>query len=103
MITVEEVQNTHQKKEFLDFPARLYQHDKNYIRPLDKDINEVFNPEKNKFYKNGQCVRFLFKNKSETVGKIAVFINKSYEQNQPTGGIGFFRLYQRSGNCQFHF
>ena len=54
MITVEEVQNTHQKKEFLDFPARLYKHDKNYIRPLDKDINEVFNPEKNKFYKKSE-------------------------------------------------
>lgn len=90
MITVEEVQNTQQKKEFLNFPARLYQHDKNYIRPLDKDINDVFSPEKNKFYADGECTRFLFKNKSETVGKIAVFINKSYEQNQPTGGIGFF-------------
>jgi len=90
MITVEEVQNTQQKKEFLNFQARLYQHDKNYIRPLDKDINDVFSPEKNKFYADGECTRFLFKNKSETVGKIAVFINKSYEQNQPTGGIGFF-------------
>lgn len=103
MITVEEVQNTYQKKEFLDFPARLYQHDKNYIRPLDKDINEVFNPEKNKFYKNGECVRFLFKKKSETVGKVAVFINKSYEQNQPTGGIGFFDCINDQETANFIF
>ena len=103
MITVEEVQNTHQKKEFLDFPARLYQHGKNYIRPLDKDINEVFNPEKNKFYKNGECVRFLFKKKSETVGKIAVFINQSYEQNQPTGGIGFFDCINDQETANFIF
>ncbi|MBD3903668.1 hypothetical protein NAL32_01210 [Chryseobacterium sp. Ch-15] len=103
MITVEEVQNTHQKKEFLDFPARLYQHDKNYIRPLDKDINEVFNPKKNKFYKNGECARFLFKNKSETVGKIAVFINTSYEQNQPTGGIGFFDCINDQETANFIF
>ncbi|MCD1118832.1 hypothetical protein [Chryseobacterium turcicum] len=103
MITVEEVQNTHQKKEFLDFPARLYQHDKNYIRPLDKDINDVFNPEKNKFYKNGECIRFLFKNKSETVGKIAVFINTSYEQNQPTGGIGFFDCINHQETANFIF
>lgn len=103
MITVEEVQNTHQKKEFLDFPARLYQHDKNYIRPLDKDINDVFNSEKNKFYKNGECIRFLFKNKSETVGKIAVFINTSYEQNQPTGGIGFFDCINNQETANFIF
>lgn len=103
MITVEEVQNTQQKKEFLDFPARLYQHDKNYIKPLDKDINEVFNSEKNKFYKNGECVRLLFKNKSETVGKIAVFINKSYEQDQPTGGIGFFDCIDNQETANFIF
>lgn len=103
MITVEEVQNTQQKKEFLNFPARLYQHDKNYIRPLDKDINDVFSPEKNKFYADGECTRFLFKNKSETVGKIAVFINKSYEQHQPTGGIGFFDCINDQETANFIF
>ncbi|WP_315055536.1 hypothetical protein [Chryseobacterium indoltheticum] len=103
MITVEEVQNTQQKKEFLNFPARLYQHDKNYIRPLDKDINDVFSPEKNKFYADGECTRFLFKNKSETVGKIAVFINKSYEQDQPTGGIGFFDCINDQETANFIF
>jgi len=103
MITVEEVQNTQQKKEFLNFPARLYQHDKNYIRPLDKDINDVFSPEKNKFYADGECTRFLFKNKSETVGKIAVFINESYEQHQPTGGIGFFDCINDQETANFIF
>lgn len=103
MITVEEVQNTQQKKEFLEFPARLYQHDKNYIRPLDKDIEDIFNPEKNKFYKNGECVRLLFKNKSETVGKTAVFINNLYQQDQPTGGIGFFDCIDDQETANFIF
>jgi len=103
MITVEEVQNNQQKKEFLNFPTRLYQHDKNYIRPLDKDINDIFSPEKNKFYVDGECTRFLFKNKSETVGKIAVFINKSYEQHQPTGGIGFFDCINDQETANFIF
>lgn len=90
-MTVEEVQNENQKKEFLEFPARLYQHDKNYIRPLDKDIEAVFDPSRNKFFKNGECTRFLFKNgNNEAVGKTAVFVNHLYPQNQPTGGIGFF-------------
>lgn len=91
MIIAEEVHHENQKKEFLEFPVRLYQHDKNYIRPLDKDIEAIFDPQKNKFFKNGECKRFIFKNKNnETVGKIAVFVNQLYEQNQPTGGIGFF-------------
>lgn len=61
MIIVEEVQSKDQKKEFLEFPAQLYQHDKNYIRPLDQNIEEIFDPNKNKFFKNGECKRFLFK------------------------------------------
>ena len=50
MIIAEEVQSKAQEREFLEFQARLYQHDPNYIKPLDKDIQEIFNPEKNKFF-----------------------------------------------------
>lgn len=78
-------------QEFLDFPGRLLINDSNYIRPLDQDIEQVFDEKKNKFFRSGECERFLFVNdKGETVGKIAVFISKKYKQSQPTGGIGFF-------------
>ncbi len=91
MLKAIKVEKKETKKEFLEFPARLYKNDKNYIRPLDKDIEDVFNKEKNKLFKTGQCERFLFKNeKNETVGKVAVFVNPSYKNEQPTGGIGFF-------------
>ncbi|WP_345990837.1 hypothetical protein AAEU33_02445 [Chryseobacterium sp. Chry.R1] len=104
MIIVEEVQDQEQKKEFLQFPAVLYQHDKNYIRPLDKDIEEVFDPSKNKFLKTGECQRFLFKNKdNQTVGKVAVFINTFYKQDQPTGGLGFFDCINDQETANFIF
>lgn len=104
MIIAEEVQSKAQEKEFLEFPARLYQHDPNYIRPLDKDIEEIFNPGKNKFFKNGECTRFLFKNKkNETVGRVAVFVNHFYEQQQPTGGIGFFDCINSQETANFIF
>lgn len=91
MIIAEEVQNEIQKKEFLEFPARLYRNDKNYIRPLDQDIEIIFDHNKNKFFQDGECARYLFKNdRKETVGKVAVFVNHQYIQDQPTGGIGFF-------------
>lgn len=94
------------KKEFLEFPSKLFKNDKNYIRPLDKDVEAVFDKEKNKFFRNGVCERFLFKNeKNETVGKVAVFINNTYKQEQPTGGIGFFDCIndQQSANFIFDF
>lgn len=98
------VVSTQQQHEFLDFSARLFRGDKNYIRPLDKDIEEVFNPKKNKFFRFGECERFLFKNeKDQTVGKIAVFINKKYKQQQPTGGIGFFDCIDDQKTADFIF
>ncbi|WP_343612046.1 hypothetical protein [Chryseobacterium oranimense] len=104
MIIVEEVQNENQKKEFLEFPARLYRQDKNYIRPRNQDIEEIFDPEKNKSFQNGECTRFLFKNKqNETVGKVAVFISGLYEQKQPTGGIGFFDCINDQETADFIF
>lgn len=104
MIIAEEVQNESQRKEFLEFPARLYQKDKNYIRPRNVDIEDVFNPQKNRFFKNGECARFLFKNKeNKTVGKVAVFINESYQQKQPTGGIGFLDCVNDQETANFIF
>lgn len=90
--------------EFLNFPATLFSNDNNFIRPLDQDIEDVFNPKKNKFFKSGICDRFLFKNQeNKTVGKIAVFINKKYRQTQPTGGIGFFDCINDQESANFIF
>lgn len=92
--------------EFLEFAPVLFKNDKNYIRPLDQDIEKVFSPQKNKFFKFGRCERFIFKNgENEVVGKVAVFINKKYKQKDPTGGIGFFDCIndQQTANFIFDF
>lgn len=98
------VNSSETQKEFLEFPARLFKNEKNYIRPLDKDIEEVFNPNKNKFFKTGTCERFLFKNaENETVGKVSVFINTRYEQDLKTGGFGFFDCIDNQETANFIF
>lgn len=98
------VTNEAEKREFLEFPARLYKNDKNYIRPLDKNIEEVFDQNKNKLFKSGECERFLFKNtQNQTVGKVAIFLNKKYKQEQPTGGIGFFDCINDQETANFIF
>ncbi len=88
-----EVTDKRSAKEFLLFPVRLYKGDKGYIRPLDQDVEKVFDPKQNKLFRNGECKRWLLKNeKNETVGRVAAFIDfKSASKNdQPTGGMGFF-------------
>ncbi len=81
-------------KEFLQVPVILYKNDPNWIRPLDKDINHVFDPQKNKAFRQGEAVRWILKNDNdEPIGRIAAFIYKKYinkGDDQLTGGIGFF-------------
>jgi hypothetical protein len=66
----------------------------NYIRPLDKDINEVFDPKENKTFRYGAVVRWLLQLENGSyAGRIAAFVNSKYKNKgdeQPTGGFGFF-------------
>ncbi|QJX48908.1 hypothetical protein HMJ29_19125 [Hymenobacter taeanensis] len=98
-----EVVSPAQEQEFLSFPVRLYQHDPNYIRPLDRDIQQVFNREKNRYFRHGELIRWLLVDESgKTIGRVAAFINERTARTfeQPTGGMGFFECIddQRAAN-----
>src|SRR4030095_66590 len=89
-----EVTTALQVKEFLRLPIELYKTEPHWIRPLDKDIESVFDQEKNKTFRHGECVRFLLVNEqNKTIGRVAAFVNKKIAlkgNDQPTGGMGFF-------------
>lgn len=89
-----EVNSPKLAKKFLQLPIRLYKDNPAWIRPLDKDVENVFNPKKNKLFRHGEINRWILKNANdETIGRIAAFINKKTvdkDNEQPTGGMGFF-------------
>lgn len=88
-----EVNTPELAQEFLDVQLKLYKKDPNYIRPLDKDIHNVFDTKKNKLLKEGDAIRWVLKNdKGELIGRVAAFINRKTAPTfeQPTGGMGFF-------------
>jgi hypothetical protein len=89
-----EVTNDRLAKDFLLCPVRLYKNDPNYIRPLDKDVNAVFNPELNKSFRHGKAKRWLLQDdQGQTIGRIAAFANRRYKNKgdtQPIGCFGFF-------------
>lgn len=89
-----EVTNSSLAKEFLLVNVELNKSNPAYIRPLDKDINEVFDPKKNKTYRSGETVRWILKDEGGNyLGRIAAFVNKKYKNkgdDVPVGGIGFF-------------
>jgi len=78
---------------FLEMPLMLYTSDKQYIRPLDVDIEAVFDAEKNALFKTGDCARWLlFDEQKRAIGRIAAFYDTASMQSyaQPIGGCGFF-------------
>ncbi len=90
---LEEVIDKKQEREFLNFPARLYKNERNWIRPLDEEVKKVFDPEKNKLFRTGEAVRWLLRDgNAKTIGRIAAFFDKrtAKKNDQPTGGVGFF-------------
>lgn len=92
-MTIQEVQDKKTEKAFLELPLSLYKNDPNFIRPLDKDIAFVFDKEKNKYFRHGECIRWiLIDGDGKTIGRIAAFINRKTAKtfDQPTGGLGFF-------------
>ena len=102
-----EIQNQKTAAAFLQFPAALYKNESNWIRPLDKDIQGVFDPNINKYFKYGKCVRWILKDQQgRVIGRIAAFVNErtaKKDNDQPTGGIGFFECIddQKAANLLF--
>jgi hypothetical protein len=87
------VANKESRKEFLDVVSFIYEGDKNWIRPLDQDIDKVFDPMENPFFLHGQCTRWILQDdQQKTIGRVAAFINdkKANSYEVPTGGMGFF-------------
>jgi len=89
-----EVIDTGTAKDFLKVNALCNQSNPAYIRPLDKEVNDVFDPAKNKNFKYGEAKRWIAKDDSGgLVGRIAAFTNSKYLNKGTefiTGGIGFF-------------
>lgn len=91
-LTITEVTGPEEEREFYALPRKIYRDDPDWIPPLIQDVRKVFDPQKNKYFQEGELTRVILQRNGETVGRIAAFVHhklsKGYEQ--PTGGVGFF-------------
>jgi len=88
-----EVKDKRTACQFLEVARVLYKNDPVWVCPLDQDINKIFDPSKNAFFRDGNAARWVLKNdQGKLIGRIAAFFNnrKAYLFKQPTGGAGFF-------------
>ncbi len=95
LMQVIEVVTKQDKKEFINFPKRLYKGDPYWVCQLDDDIESVFDRSKNPTFSHGDAKRWILKDDdNRTIGRVAAFIDqiRSAANNQPTGGIGYFEV-----------
>ncbi|GAC1398913.1 MAG: hypothetical protein NVSMB63_18920 [Sediminibacterium sp.] len=89
-----EVTGKQTANDFLEVNALMNKTNPCYIRSLDNEVNDVFDPAKNKNYQYGETKRWVLKDDAgNLVGRIAAFTNSRYLNKGtefPTGGIGFF-------------
>jgi hypothetical protein len=94
-VKIIEVLKGHDRKEFHNFPKRLYSDDPNWISPFDSVIEAIFDPSKNHSFEHGEAARWiLIDENNKIIGRIAAFVDhvRSAANRQPTGGLGFFEV-----------
>jgi hypothetical protein len=88
-----EVTTPKEAKAFIEVNVLLNRGNPAYIRPLDKDVADVFDEKKNKTFRFGKVTRCILQKEGQPIGRIAAFTNKKYKNkgdDLPVGGVGFF-------------
>lgn len=88
-----EVKDKKLAKQFLDVARKLYKNDPNWVCPLDRNINSIFDRTENPFFNHGDAIRWvLVDENNELIGRVAAFLDEKKSKNfdQPTGGMGFY-------------
>ena len=91
-VKVKSVKTKKEFKQFLKFPWKIYEGDKNWVPPLFMEKKKVLNKEKNPFFKDADMEMYLAERNGELVGRIAAIRNDAHNRthNENIGFFGFF-------------
>jgi len=89
-----EVTNKRLEDDFIKINVLMNSQNPKYIRPIDSEVRDVFNPKKNKAFKYGSAKRWILKDANgRPIGRIAAFVSSKYinkGDTYPVGCCGFF-------------
>lgn len=88
-----EVNTARDIKDFLKVASLINKDEKNFIRPLDEDIEKIFDRKINKRFRKGNAIRWILKDgEGKLAGRIAAFYDPATasKDDQLIGGCGFF-------------
>ena len=92
MIQVVEVKTKKQKKQFVDFPIKLYDKNDYYVPCLRGDELNLFSPKKNVSYDECEIIFYLAYKDDEVVGRICGIVQKVYNKKTNCKNVRFTRF-----------
>lgn len=92
MIDIIEVKTDKQKKQFVDFPTKLYANNPYYVHPLRMDELALFDPSKNVSFDECEIVFYLAMKDGQVAGRICGVIQKVYNKKTNSKRVRFTRF-----------
>ena len=92
MIEVLEVKTKKQKKQFVDFPTKLYEGNEYYVHPLRSDEINWFSPKKNVSFDECDIVYYLAYKDGKVAGRICGILQRVYNEKTSTKKVRFSRF-----------
>src|SRR5699024_10554275 len=88
------VTSSQQIDAFHELPFNIYEEYPNWSPPFRFEIEQVFDPDQNPFFKGGECERYLVEQEGQVVGRFAVMNNPERDKvlNPVMGGLGFIEM-----------
>jgi len=92
LISIVPVKTPKELKAFIDFPFKLYKHNRYWVPPLKGEVHKLFDRTKNPFWDHAERELFLAYRDKRLVGRIAAIVDDNYINfwNEQTGYFGFF-------------
>ena len=91
MIEIQEVRTGRQRREFLNFPLRLYKDCKYFVPPLYSDEKKIFDKDY-VYYETCEAVYYLAVQNGKTVGRISGIIQKTSNELRNEKRVRFTRF-----------
>ncbi len=93
-IIIKPVKTLEERKAFLKFPWKVYQHDPYWVPPLFSERLHITDPQKNASFEHIEAQLWTAFRGEELVGTIAAFTNHRHNeyQNENVGFFGFFEV-----------
>jgi len=92
MVKIVEVKTNKQKREFVDFPVKLYKNNEFFVPCLRGDELKLFDPKKNVSYDECEIVFYLAYKDNKLAGRICGIVQKVYNEKTQSKRVRFTRF-----------